>query len=145
MLSYTWLTNLDKKEVRDQFVNLMIINMIRERIGRQEVLLPININCYNFRKQQIHLGQISLVETMSKVKNMSPFWKFLIFLDKWLLLWLLWLTPWLVDLAEWTCMIRCFNCPITGVRLQPTVQLQLYRMRSKKLKQLMHQSHLKKV
>ena len=67
----------------------MIINMIRERIGRQEVLLPININCYNFRKQQIHLGQISLVETMSKVKNMSPFWKFLIFLDKWLLLWLL--------------------------------------------------------
>ena len=45
--------------------------MIRERIGRQEVLLPININCYNFRKQQIHLGQISLVETMSKVKNVS--------------------------------------------------------------------------
>ena len=57
----------------------MIINMIRERIGRQEALLPININWYNFRKQQIHLGQIYLVETMSKVKNMSPFWEFLIF------------------------------------------------------------------
>ena len=25
-------------------------------------------------------------------------------------------------------MIGCFNCPITGVRLQPTVRLQLYRM-----------------
>ena len=47
----------------------MMINMIRERIGRQEVLLQININCYNFRKQQIHLGQISLVETMSKGKK----------------------------------------------------------------------------
>ena len=68
-----------RQKRRDQLVNLMIINMIRERIGREEVLLPININCYNFRKQQIHLGQISLVETMSKVKNMSPFWKFLIF------------------------------------------------------------------
>ena len=29
----------------------------------------------NFGKQQIHLGQISQVETMSKVKNF-PFWKF---------------------------------------------------------------------
>ena len=65
------------------------MSMITERIGRQEVLLPISLNCCNFRKQQTHLGQISLVETMSKVKNMSPFWKFLIFLDKWLLLWLL--------------------------------------------------------
>ena len=70
------INKLIRQKRRDQFVNLMIINMITERIGRQEVLLPININCYNFRKQQIHLGQISLVE---KVKNMSPFWKFLIF------------------------------------------------------------------
>ena len=29
------------------------------RIGRQEVQLQINHNCFNFRKQQIHLGQIS--------------------------------------------------------------------------------------
>ena len=43
--------------------------MITDRIGRQEVLLPINQNRYNFRKQQIHLGQISLVEAMSKVKK----------------------------------------------------------------------------
>ena len=25
-------------------------------------------------------------------------------------------------------MIGCFNCPLTGVQLQPTVRLQLYRM-----------------
>ena len=29
-------------------------------------------------------------------------------------------------------MIGCFNCPGTGIRLQPTVRLQLYRMISKK-------------
>ena len=67
---------------------------------------------------------MSLEETKSKVKNMSPSWKFFIFFkDKWLLLSLLWLTLWLVDLAEWTsydwllqqsdhrCLITA-NCPI---------------------------------
>ena len=48
---------------------MAITSMITDRIGRQEVLLPINQNRYNFRKQQIHLGQISLVEAMSKVKK----------------------------------------------------------------------------
>ena len=43
--------------------------MITDRIGRRKVLLPINRNCYNFQKQQINLGQRSLVETMSKVKK----------------------------------------------------------------------------
>ena len=56
--------------------NLSIMSMITDRIQCQQVLLPINHNCYNFRKQLIHLGQISLVEAMSKVKNMSPFRKF---------------------------------------------------------------------
>ena len=31
-------------------------------------------------------------------------------------------------------MVGCFNCPITGVRLQPTVRLQLFRMISEKKK-----------
>ena len=66
---------------------------------------------------------MSLEETKSKVKNMSPSWKFFIFFkDKWLLL-SLWLTLWLVGLAEWTsydwllqqsnhrCLITA-NCPI---------------------------------
>ena len=43
--------------------------MITDRIGRQEVLFPINHSHYNFQRQQIHFGQISLVETMSKVKK----------------------------------------------------------------------------
>ena len=58
--------------------DLLITSMVIDRIGRQEVLLPINHNSYNFQKQQIHSGQISMVETMSKVKNF-PFWKFLNF------------------------------------------------------------------
>ena len=45
--------------------------MITNRIGRRKVLLPINRNCYNFRKQQINLDQRSLVETMSKVKKIK--------------------------------------------------------------------------
>ena len=49
--------------------NLLITSMITERIGQQEVLLPTNHNCFNFRKQQIHLGLISPVTTMSKVKK----------------------------------------------------------------------------
>ena len=70
--------------------NLSIMSMITDRIQCQQVLLPINHNCYNFRKQQIHLGQISLVETMSKVKNVSILEILQIFFkDKWLLLWLL--------------------------------------------------------
>ena len=75
LLSYEWLTKLDGREVG---VNLSITSMIKDRIGRQEVLLPINQNCYNFRKRQIRLSQISLVETISKIKNF-PFWKFLNF------------------------------------------------------------------
>ena len=64
--------------------------MITDRIGRQEVLLPINQNRYNFRKQQIHLGQISLVKAMSKVKKKLSILEIpQFFWGKWLLLWLL--------------------------------------------------------
>ena len=40
--------------------------MITNRIEKRKVLLPINRNYYNFRKQQR-----SLVETMSKVKKIK--------------------------------------------------------------------------
>ena len=43
-----------------------ITSMITDRIGRHKVLLPINYNYYNFRKQQIHLGQICAVKTIFK-------------------------------------------------------------------------------
>ena len=66
--------------------------MITDRIGRLEVLLPNNHNYYNFRKKkQKHLGQTSLVETMSKIKKILHFGNSPVFLfqDKYLLLWLL--------------------------------------------------------
>ena len=40
--------------------------MIADRIERHKVLLPLNHNYYNFRKQKMHLGQICAVETMYK-------------------------------------------------------------------------------
>ena len=49
-------------------------------IGRQEVLLPINHNVGSFQKQQIYLGQISLIETMSKGKIFLHFGNSLIVL-----------------------------------------------------------------
>ena len=66
--------------------DLSITRMITDRIGRHEVLLPINHNHYNFGKK-IHLGQISPVGAMSKAKNLEIF--LLFFQGKWLLLWLL--------------------------------------------------------
>ena len=50
--------------------------MLTDIIRRQEVLLPINHNRCNLRKQQMHLGQMSLVETVLS-KKIPPFWKFL--------------------------------------------------------------------
>ena len=50
---------------------MSITSMITDRIGRLEVLLPGNHNRYSFRKNQIHLGQTSLVETISKVQKSS--------------------------------------------------------------------------
>ena len=46
--------------------DLSIRSMIADRIGRHKVLLPINHNCYNLRKQKVRLGQICAVETMSE-------------------------------------------------------------------------------
>ena len=49
--------------------NLSITSMITHRTGQQKVLLLIDPNRYNFRKQQIHFGQMSPVEIISKVKK----------------------------------------------------------------------------
>ena len=68
--SYEWLTKLTTAK---QESNLLIMSMITNRIGQQEVLLPINHNHCNFQKQQIHSGQISLVETTSTVKKFLHF------------------------------------------------------------------------
>ena len=56
-------------------VIIQVINKIgrlvnHENYNRQnwktKIVLPINHNLHNFQKQQIHLGQISVVETKSK-------------------------------------------------------------------------------
>ena len=99
--------------------NLLITSMIKDRIGRHKVLLPINHNRYNFRKHQIRLGQILY-------KNSSIFEVSLFFSYKWLSQWLLLSILRLMDLAERTKYhwllyesdYRCpivINCPITTV------------------------------
>ena len=119
-------------------------SMITNRIGRQKVLLPSNHNRYNFRKQHIHLGQISPVETMSKIKKVSPFWKFLCFLFLgWVVVAMVIVIIsaigkfWLGGLGS---MIGYFNCPIT-------VNCPITTLQNDKwiIKQLMHQSHLRKL
>ena len=54
--------------------------MITHRSGRHKVLLPINRNHDYFRKQQIQLGQMSPVWTMSKEENLLNFGNSLVFL-----------------------------------------------------------------
>ena len=44
--------------------NLLIMRMITDRIGQQEVLLAINHNHFYFSPKKIHLEQLSSVETM---------------------------------------------------------------------------------
>ena len=102
--------------------------MITNRIGRRKVLLPINRNCYNFRKQQINLDQRSLVETMSKVKkiknknkikkkkannfgNSSTFFK----IGDCCYGYFNQLCDWWIKLSG-LCMNDYSNCPITGVQ-----------------------------
>ena len=119
-------------------------SMITNRIGRQKVLLPSNHNRYNFRKQHIHLGQISRVETMSKIKKVSPSWKFLCFLFLgWVVVAMVIVIIsaigkfWLGGLGS---MIGYFNCPITANCRITALQNDKW-----KIKQLMHQSHLRKL
>ena len=56
---YNHMSDKQNPMAAKQESNLSTISMIRDRIGRQEVLSPVNHNPYNFQKQQIHLGQIS--------------------------------------------------------------------------------------
>ena len=139
---------INKIEWLKQESDLSIKSMITDRIGQHKVLLPINHNCYIFQKQKICLGQTCAVETTSKEK-IPQLWKFHNifgcgccygycdqFCDWWI---------WQKGLN----LIDFFNCPITGVQLQPTVQLHclITTLQNNlwKTKQLLHQSHLRKL
>ena len=58
LLSYDWWTKSDVHYAGVWFVN-------------HKVLLPINLNCYNFCKKKNNLEQISLMDTMPTDKNSS--------------------------------------------------------------------------
>ena len=57
--------------------DLSITSMIIDRIGRYEVLLPVNHSDYSFRKiekkKQIRLRQTSPDGIMSKIKNLENY------------------------------------------------------------------------
>ena len=57
--------------------DLSITGMIPDRIGRYEVLLPVNHSDYSFRKivkkKQIRLRQTSPDGIMSKIKNLENY------------------------------------------------------------------------
>ena len=59
-----WLNWMTTKGESD----LSVTSMITNRVGQRKVLLPSNHNCYNFRKQQIDLGQICAEETTSTLE-----------------------------------------------------------------------------
>ena len=126
--SYEWLTKLDESD-------LSIASMITDRIGRHEVLLPINLNRYKIQKktkeQLLLLGQTS--------KNFQFFQS----------LWFFWSILWLLDLAEWTWYdwlihVSYYKCPITA-NFPSTVFDYKCKNDWWKIKQLMHQSHLRKL
>ena len=77
---------------------------------RQNWLLPINHNCYNFWKKLINLGQ-----TSSVILEISLF--------SGLVVAIMVIVVNSVNGGFSWFVIGCFNCPITGVQLQPTVRL----------------------
>ena len=107
------------------------------KIGRHEVLLQINHNRYNFRtkKEHLHLGQISPVETMSQAKNFLYFGNSPFFRDQWLLLWFLWLILLLVDFADLWLVTSTVRLHVSNYSQLSdyTVRLQLYTVISEKL------------
>ena len=100
-------TRLDNTK---SFYQLIITTTISEKKGKQ-----------------INLGQTSPVVTMSKVKNLEISWFFFFRVSGCCYGYCDQLCDWWIKLSGHS-MIGCFNCPIAGVRLQPTVRLQLCKL-----------------
>ena len=113
--------------------NLLIACLFKDRIRQQVVLLPINHDHFNFWKRQMHLEQISPVETMPLVENSSilEIPQFFLWIsgcyygycDPFCDWWISW-----VDWYDQLLQLSDYRCPITV-----DVQWQLYRMNSEKL------------
>ena len=111
--------------------DLSITSMITDRIGRHEFLLPIKNNRFNFRKKRLTLRtNISGRDNVRSKKNLSVL-EIPQFFDGCCYGYSDQFCDWWIWLSGLT-MIGCFNCPITGVRLQPTSRLQLSKMISEK-------------
>ena len=88
LLSYEWLTKSDDREAGVWFVNHKYdYEKLDDTKSCYQLIITITIS-----EKKIHLGQTSLVGTMSKVKNLEI--PQFIFQGKWLLLWLLWSILW---------------------------------------------------
>ena len=111
--------------------DLSITSVITDRIGRHEFLLPIKNNRFNFRKKRLTLRtNISGRDNVRSKKNLSVL-EIPQFFDGCCYGYCDQFCDWWIWLSGLT-MIGCFNCPITGVRLQPTSRLQLFKMISEK-------------
>ena len=94
----------------------LITSMITDRIVRHEVLLPIKYNHYNFRENKCISLSLSNVNNspilensqFGRVSGCYGYW------DKF--------CDWWIKLRALNVIGRCI-CPITDVRLQPTVRL----------------------
>ena len=92
--------------------------MITDRIGRHEVLLPINHKNYNFREKKntkVWKGKICIksfytVSMVIETKNVIGWFK-------------LQLKMWLADLNDNFDVIGLLNCPITNYPIMTTWRL----------------------
>ena len=122
--------------------DLSITSMMTDRIRHHKVLLPINHNHYNFEKKNpIHLGQTSPLETMSIIKN-SFIWEIAQFFSR-----MSGCCYCCYDqLCDWWIQLSRLSS-ING-KLQPTVRLHCsittVQNDWSKITQLKHQSHLRK-
>ena len=74
---------------------LLITRITTDRIGRQEVLLPINFQKNKYTQNKYLRWKFSSFFVFC-------FFVFCFCFFKWFLLWLLWSILWLVDLVKWT-------------------------------------------
>ena len=62
------------------------VSFVKQGVRLHEVLLPISHDHYNFKKKQIHSGEMSPVKTLFKVKKLH-FGNSPVLIGKCLLLW----------------------------------------------------------
>ena len=125
----------DQSEFRFAVIDFFITLMITDQNGRHDILLPIDLNHYNFREEQNNLlEKIYPLEIFSKPIKYPKFWNSAVLLRNWLLLWkllsilclveLVWLaasTVWL-QVSDYSPTVRS-HYPNWGIFLLYTLSL----------------------